>query len=403
MIKAEHNQARVKMPKLTKKIVDAITPEAKETWVWDSELEGFGVRTQPTGRKTYVVRYRTKTAAKTQRKQTIARCSDVTPDKAREMARKVFAQVAEGKDPVADRKAEINAPTIADLEARYAKEHAKPFKKEASAALDEKNWRLHILPTLKNKKVKEVTRADILKLHGSLSEMPATANQVIALLSKAFNLAEDWEWRGRNTNPCHKIKKYDINQRELILTQDQIFNLSESLNTLSEAKKISQPMANLVRLLMVTGCRLREIMHAKTSWIDKERNLLLLPDSKVGKRNIALSPTSMTIILKIMEVEQEWLIPSSNPKQPMTTPYKYWDVIKKHAGLPSELRIHDLRHTAGSLGHLAGMSQKEIQIMLGHKQMSTTERYLHGAAGGDAAIADKLSNVIVGAWGKKAA
>lgn len=391
------------MPKLTKKVVESITPSEKETWLWDSELEGFGVRTQPTGRKTYIVRYRVKNASKTQRKQTIARCSDIAPDKAREMARKIFAQVAEGKDPVGDKKTETLAPTITELMQRYNKEHAKPFKKEASAALDEKNWRLHIIPFIGGKKIKEVGRADILKLHGSLSEMPATANQVIALLSKAFNLAEDWEWRDRNTNPCHKIKKYDINQRELILTQEQIFNLSQSLDFLSESKKISTPMANLVRLLMVTGCRLREIMHAKTSWIDKERNLLLLPDSKVGKRNIALSPTAMAIILEIMKTGQEWLIPSTNPKQPMTTPYKYWEAIKKHAELPNELRIHDLRHTAGSLGHLAGMSQKEIQIMLGHKQMSTTERYLHGAAGGDAAIADKLSNVIVGAWAKKAA
>lgn len=388
------------MPKLTKTIIeDTNAPATGDTWVWDTLLQGFGVRVQPSGRKTYVVRYRTKENG-TQRKQKVARCTDVTPDKARELARKIMAQVAEGKDPMQERRAVIESPSMQELEARYMKEHAKPFKKIASAELDEKNWRLHIMPEMGKKKVKDITRSDILKLHGQLSDMPATANQVIALLSKSFNLAEDWSWRDRNTNPCHKVRKYDINERELILTPTQISDLNQSLTILAQGQKIPPAMANLVRLLMITGCRLREIMHAKTAWIDQERSLLLLPDSKVGKRNVALSPAAINII-NAMPAGQEWIIPDGTG-QPMNSPYKYWSAIKKHANLPAELRIHDLRHTAGSLGHLAGMSQKEIQIMLGHKQMATTERYLHGTKGGDAAIADKLSNVITGAWAQAA-
>lgn len=388
------------MPKLTKSIIeDTPAPTTGDTWVWDTLLQGFGVRVQASGRKTFVVRYRTKEGG-IQRKQKVARCTDITPDKARELARKIMAQVAEGKDPMQERRAVIESPTVQEMEARYMKEHAKPFKKLASYELDEKNWRIHILPQLGKKKVKDITRSDILKLHGQLSDMPATANQVIALLSKSFNLAEDWSWRDRNTNPCHKVRKYDINERELILTPTQISDLNQSLTVLAQGQKIPPAMANLVRLLMITGCRLREIMHAKTAWIDQERSLLLLPDSKVGKRNVALSPAAINII-NAMPEGQEWIIPDGNG-QPMNSPYKYWSAIKKHANLPAELRIHDLRHTAGSLGHLAGMSQKEIQIMLGHKQMATTERYLHGTKGGDAAIADKLSNVITGAWAKAA-
>lgn len=93
------------MPKITKTAIDnAKAPERGDAWIWDSELEGFGLRIQASGRKTYVVRYRTKDAARIQRKLTIARCSDLTPDKARDQARKVFAMVAEGRDPTVERK-----------------------------------------------------------------------------------------------------------------------------------------------------------------------------------------------------------------------------------------------------------------------------------------------------------
>lgn len=388
------------MPKLTKTLVDSCKPSDTDQWIWDSELPGFGIRIQVSGRKTYVARYRTHD--RVQRKLTLARCSDMPPDRARDLARKAFATVAEGGDPTKARRVEKDAPTVADLQDRYMNEHAKPFKKATSTRLDDANWRLHILPQLGKKKVKDVKRSDILTLHGSLSEKPATANQVLALLSKAFNLCETWEWRPRNSNPCHEVKKYNIRERELILSAAQIKILSSTLEDMLAAGEISEPMSNLVRLLMLTGCRLREIMHAQRDWVDTERQLLVLPDSKVGQRKIALSGPAMDIINGIATTET-WLIPGRRHGQPMDTPYKAWARIKERAGLPAELRIHDLRHTAGSLGHMAGLSQKQIQIMLGHKQMSTTERYLHGATGDDAVIAAKLGSVITGALSQPAA
>lgn len=388
--------------KLTKTVVDATKPSPDgEVFVWDTELEGFGIRVHPSGRKVYMVRYRVKDAKRTQRKQVVARCSDMPPEKARDLARKIFAQVAEGIDPMKARAEEKEAPTVEAMSERYMKEHAKPFKKPRSVELDAKNWRMHILPVLGAKRVKEVTRAQVLALFGSLSDRPATANQCLALLSKAFNLAEDWDWRDRNTNPCHKVKKYQLRERELILTPDQIKSLSDTMTVLLAENAITQPMATLVRLLMLTGCRLREIMHAKQAWVDRERALLLLPDSKVGQRKIALSPAAMMIIDAVPE--GEWIIAGKVKGEPLQTPYKPWALIKKRAGIPKELRIHDLRHTAGSLGHMAGLSQKEIAIMLGHAQLSTTERYIHGAAGQAAAVAEKLGNVITLAWNKSAA
>lgn len=381
------------MPKLTKKIVDSATAAIKvDVWLWDTEVHGFGVRVQPSGRKTYVTRYRTR--AGIQRKQTVARCSDMPPERARDLARKLFAAVAEGLDPVAEKDKERESQqTVQELRDRYMSEYATPYKKPRSQKIDEINWRLHILPKIGKKRIRELTQAHIMTLHGGLSSMPAVGNQCLALLSKALNLAEMWDWREKHTNPCRGVKKFEIPERETILSIEQIQALNATLTMLVDSHEIRKPMADLVRLLLLTGCRLREIMHARREWIDKPRRLLLLPDSKVRQRRISLSPAAMAIIDGISE-DETWLIPSHIKGKPINTPYKAWERIKEAAKLPEDLRMHDLRHTAGSLAHAHGLSQKQVAILLGHKQLSTTERYLHGQTGDGAMVMDALAEAI---------
>lgn len=378
------------MARLTKTAVDRMTPGTADTWAWCSELPGFGVRVQPSGRKTFVVRYRTSTGQ--QRKQTLARCCDMAPDQARELARKVFAQVAAGADPAADRTAARGAPTVADLAARFQREHAGPFKKARSAKLDEKNWRVHIVPALGGVRVADLSKPDVLALHGSLAQKPATANQCLALLSKACNLAEDWGWRQPGSNPCRRVRKFPVREREQILAPAEIHRLERALVELTTERVIARPVADLVRLLLITGCRLTEIMHARREWVDTQRQLLLLPDSKVGQRRIPLSGAAMAIIEA--QPAGEWLIPGRTSGEPMRSPYGAWRTIKARAGIPASLRLHDLRHTAGSLGHMAGLSQRQIAEMLGHRQLSTTERYLHGVTGDRAAVAERMGELM---------
>lgn len=384
------------MPKITKTLIDKLADTGADTTHWCDDLPGFGVRVQPGGRKTYVVRYRTQDG--TQRKQKLGRTSDFPPDKARELARAIFYQVAQGKDPVAERQEARQAPTMAELEVKYTAEHAKKFKKASSQRADEMNWRLYILPALGSKKVRAVTNADVLKLFGDLSDKRATANQVLALLSKTFNLAEIWGMRDQNSNPCRGIKKFEIVEKELILNPDQIKALNITLLAMTARREIQGDFADFIRLLMLTGCRKSEIMLSKASWIDLHQGLLLLPDSKVGQRKIVMSPAALQIAETLVADGREWLIPGQRKGQPLKTPYKVWKAVKKAAGLPPELRLHDLRHTAGSLAHMNGATQKEIAEMLGHSQLSTTERYLHSGVGSRARTVVALEKAITGAW-----
>lgn len=383
------------MPKITKGVIDALQAGTTDVWCWDSTLPGFGVRVQPSGRKTYVARYRTREGL--QRKLTIGRCSDLPPDRARELARAAFGDAAAGGDPTQQRRDIRTAPTMSDLCERYMREHARPFKKPSSVAHDERNWDKYVLPALGKKRVDAVTKSDVMVLHGSLSEKPVTANHVRALLSKAFNLAIDWGWR-TSVNPCVGVKKYKTRQRELILTPAQLVSLDTTLTNLVDRGLILPQFGDLFRLLAVTGCRLNEIMSSRRDWVDVERRLLLLPDSKVGQRRINLPPQALDIIAAMSP--HKWLIPGKIGGSHMTQPHSAWDRVVEHAGLPPETRIHDLRHTAGSMGHRAGLTQRQIADMLGHANLATTERYLHGFVEDRAAAVDTVSAVITAGWSK---
>jgi integrase len=388
------------MPKLNKTIVDnAATPEKGDHWVWDSEVPGFGVRVQASGRKTFVVRYRNQHG--TARKMTIARCCDLTPDKAREKARKVFGQVADGRDPAVERQEAREAPTIQDLRDRYQREWAEPFKKPRSAKEDDGTWRRYILPRWAQRKVAEIDKADVLKLQGELVQTPSAANQVVALLGKAFNLAEEWKWRPQNSNPCYRLKKYKTRQKDLVLAPDQFSAVDRACDELVAEQDIPLAMAALVRLWLVTGCRNSEIRTAERRWVDAHRQLLLLPDSKVGQRPIQLPDIAMEIIAELDAVygkDRRWLIPGRKPGCCLASPWKPWKRIARRAGVPEESTPHTLRHTVGSTGHEAGLTQKQIQGQLGHKQMSTTERYIHGRGSEKAKVAQKVAEVITVNW-----
>lgn len=394
------------MPKLTKVFIENAIPNTSaegittDAWYWDNEVPGFGLRVQPSGRKTFVVRYRNQLG--TQRKMTVGRACDLTPEQARALARKAFAAVAEGKDPAAERQEAKEAPNTQDLRDRYQREHAIPFKKPRSAEEDDGIWRRYILPKHAAKKVAEWTKADVLKLQGELADKPAAANSVIALLGKAFNLSEDWGWRPQNSNPCRRVKKYKLKKKAMFLSLEQVGAVDHALDELVAEASIGRPMAALTRLWLITGCRNSEIRTAERAWVNFDLKALMLPDSKVGTREIPLPDVALDIIRGLDEAygaDRKWLIPGRIAGQCLKSPWAMWKRIAKRAGVPLQATPHTLRHTVGSLGHrAAGLSQKQVQMQLGHKQMSTTEIYIHGAQSEQAKAAEKIAEVITVNW-----
>ena len=364
--------------KLTKRLVESIKPGATDIFVWDSELRGFGVRVKPSGRRSYLVQYRT--SGNVSRRMTIGVHGVFTAETARTRARELLHAARSGADPATERDKVRTAPSVADFAERYMAEHATVKKKPRSVRSDETLLRLHILPALGTKKVAAISRADVTTLHHNMRDRPGAANRVIALLSKMMNLAEKWGMRPDGTNPCRHVERYPERRMERFLDNDELARLG---TVLTEAQRTQTELPSVIaaiRLLLFTGCRSGEILSLQWEHVDFERGCLRLPDSKTGNKIVYLSAPALEVLSGIEHQDgSSWVIVGALSGKPLVNLRKPWHRIRAKAGLDG-LRIHDLRHSFASVGAAGGLSLPIIGALLGHTQAATTQRYAHLAA-----------------------
>ncbi|WP_420340551.1 integrase arm-type DNA-binding domain-containing protein [Roseibium sp.] len=224
------------MPKLSKRFIDAAKPEAKRRFLWDDNLKGFGLLVLPSGRKSFVLQYRT--LAGRSRRLTLGQYGALTPSEAKHMAADALAKIWKGEDPLAARHALRAAPTINDLMDRYLSDHVLVHNAKSTQAGVKSAIKSVIKPHLGTVKLSDISRRDIAELHAKLSKTPRQANRVLAVLSKAFNLAEVWGWRPEQSNPVRLIKRYRENERDRFLSDVELVRLGK---TLDEAERIGLP------------------------------------------------------------------------------------------------------------------------------------------------------------------
>lgn len=359
--------------RLTKRFIDAIETPAAEEWHTDTDVPGFCLRVTPAGAKLYVVRYR---YAGTPRKLPIGRHGQITVEQARQKARDVFAALAAGRDPAAS---VADGPTVTDLRDRYEREHSDLHKKPRSQEADSSLWKKHIIPAMGEKPVRALKRDDVVKLHAGLQSKPYVANRALALLSHSLSMAELWGWRDLGSNPCRLVRRYREEERDWVLNPDELRRLLAELDNTERHRLLGLSVVPLVRLLLLTGCRQSEIRTARWDWLDFEAGTLDLPDSKGGKKTVDLPPPAIELLRRMRGIDRgDWIIPGHVHGQHMVSPAKPWAAICKRAKLPG-LRLHDLRHTYGTMASLQGLSLREVADLLGHKSTVSTMRYVNAA------------------------
>lgn len=367
------------MPRLTKTLVEkSNAPVSGAKYLWDDKVSGFGVKVLASGKRKYVLKYRTAGGRSgRQRWLSIGAHGSVTCEQARTAAQSALVEVMKGNDPQADRKMVAEQHLLSDVWDRFALDHLS-LKKPATRRDYQANWGDKIAPFLGRQRVVEITRSDADTFHKRMQRTPYRANRVLALLSHLMNLAELWGWRDQGTNPCKSISKFSEKPRQRFLSQDEVHHLFEVLDGLALEGKISRTQGNVVKLLLLTGARSGELMSARWEWIDWNRHTIQVPDSKSGEKEIYLSDAANAVLLD-QQVEasgSDYIFPANSERGHIVNLRAPWLRICKAAGFTG-VRIHDLRHTAASLALAQGVSLPIIGKLLGHTQAQTTLRYAH--------------------------
>jgi integrase len=318
----------------------------------------------------------------------------LTCEQARGRAITILATVRNGEDPATHRDAHRTATTVSELAERFDREHISIRLKASTAKEYRGNLKRFILPVLGRLAVTEVTRADVAKFHHDLRHIPYQANRCLEVISKMFNLAEMWGLRPDGTNPRKHIRKYPEEKRERFLSAAELRRVGEVLRQMEdEGIELPSPIA-AVRLLILTGCRLGEIMTLKWEYVDVPCKALRLPDSKTGAKVVHFGKPVIEVLEKIERLETNpWVIVGTKPGAHLSDLQPFWQRVRARAGL-KDVRIHDLRHTFASTAVASGQGLPMIGKLLGHTQVQTTARYAHLAADPVKEAADRVSGRI---------
>jgi integrase len=390
-----------KMPvKLTKRTVDAITPGDRPIVTYDTELKGFGVRIARSGSLSWFIEYRPGAGGRRVAKRRMYFGGwEFTPEQARQAAKEMLASVALGKDPAAVRREERESETFREFAERYLREEAEAKLKPGTVTNYRICIRKHAVPEIGAIKLNRISTADISRIHSKVGQTrPMTANRIVECISSIFRYAATCNLLPVGHNPTKGIRAFRESRRERFLNSDELarlgsaireaetvgipYEIDETKPTSKHAPKpenrriqIDSYTAAALRLLILTGARLREILHLKWEYVDFQRGLLLLPDSKTGRKAIVLNAPALAVLHSINRRGQ-YVIFSEQKDKPRADLNRPWRTISHRAQLPG-VRIHDLRHTHASVGAGAGLGLSIIGKLLGHTQASTTHRYAH--------------------------
>jgi len=312
------------MPKLSKRTVETIRPDpaGRDVFVWDSgdgALKGFGVRMKPSGGASYLVQYRTREGRT--RRLVLGKVGVLTPNRARAIAGDKLTEVAKGGDPSAERhRVRREALIVASLADLYLAEGpaAKPNKKASSWAADRSNIERHVKPLLGRKLAASLTHDDMVKFqrdvavgkskadvktkrHGRaiVDGGPGTAARSLAVLGAMLEWAAHPDRKLLPANPAKGVKLLRAGNRERLLSETELAKLADALAQLEAEHRLSPTASAAIRLLLLSGCRKSEILSLRWEWVDIDRGVLRLPDSKTGAKVVPLAAAAEKLLAEL--------------------------------------------------------------------------------------------------------
>lgn len=389
--------AEVQMPKADLDAVfvrNASCPVGKgKVDYYATEITGFLLEVRASGGKTYYLRYRDTRGRQCQYK--IGDTKSISFDKARQAAMRIRSSVVLGGSPVEERALKKIIPTIAELFRNVYLPQLQQTRRNMGSDLS--FWKTHLLPKFGKYHLDELTQQDIICAQQEMRAAgyaPGTANKWIVQLRYMYNVAKKRKVPGTEKNPAAEIKQFAVEGRERFLSADETELLRKAVER-SENKQLKY----IVALLLMTGCRKRELLDAQWNQFDLERRAWRIPLSKSGKaRHVALS----VAVVELLQGLPRWngcpyVVPNPRTRKPFTDIHEAWATAVRRAGIPA-IRIHDLRHSFAANLVNAGHSLYVVSKALGHSTTRMSERYAHLADETLMAAADAAAGAVGKNW-----
>ena len=402
------------MPKLTKRVVDTLapTPGASETFAWDSQLKGFGVRLMPSGTGSYILKYRNHEGR--QRKLALARIGSITPEEARAIALQRLAEVNRGDDPSADRKAVRKAITMAELCDLYLEDAADRIK-ASTLAMDRSRITVHVKPLIGSRKVVGLTSEDLEQLQaeiaagktatprngrgGATTGGKGVASRTLGMVGTILEFAR--RKKIIKDNPARGIQRLPEGKQTRFLNEAEISRLGAALSDYESSGTNPVGIA-VIRFLLLTGCRRMEALSLPLAWVDHGARCIRFEDSKgisakdVGRRVElrAIGKPALSLVATLQRLgDSPWAFPSGRGGgHQVGIPVLLAQVCR--AAQLTGVTVHVLRHTFAAVAAGMGFSELTIAGLLGHKVAGVTARYAHVPDSSLVAAADEIAEQI---------
>jgi integrase len=359
--------------KLTPQFIKSAACEqgARKTLFFDADCKWLMLEVRVTGSATYYLRYQDM-RGKT-RLLKIGDERDLSLAQARQMADKYRAKIAMGEDPAMEKALKKQVPTLST----FIHEHYLPFVKgyKKSWKCDQGLLRKHIEPIWGTKYLDQITKADVIALMAKhrTTHAPGSCNRLLILIRYLFSLPTKWDMPGVPKNPTAGIPLMkEDNIKERYLSTEEAQRLYEVLT-----RSDNLMLQYIIPMLILTGARKREVLDARWEDFDYERRLWRIHTTKLGKpRFVPMSDGVIKLLATTPRYDCEWAFPNPKTLKPFVSIYNSWNAARCKAGL-QDVRVHDLRHSTASFLVNAGRSLYEVQRLLGHTQIKTTQRYAH--------------------------
>ena len=351
--------------KLTDAAIARLQPREREYTVWDNRVPSLGVRVRSSGGKSYVLLVETGGRSKR------VSLGPVSTRSIEEVRTDCHERQAKAEPEKAARPART-APLFQEfVEGPWKDAHFDRYKPSTRRTY---SWLLdaRLLPAFGAKPLDCIPVAQVERWFDALSRTaPGNANHALGLFRQIMNFALTG---GQvDGNPAQGVRPNRRARLTRFLSQEEIGRLHGVLD--EHSGKRGQAQAEIIRLLLLTGCRRNEILRLR--WSEVRGEMLVLADSKTGPRKIPLNTHARRILKRQPRSESPFVFPSPlDPDRPYSDNLALWYRIRQEAGI-ADVRLHDLRHTFASQAVMSGIPVPVVSRMLGHSNVGMTIRYAH--------------------------